>query len=441
MVGQAGQAGQTQGGKDEPLAFARTEEGKIKPFQSNLVELLTRSPEFENGIRFCEFRGRIMKTQKMPWSQRANVEWSDQDTLELRNYVEGQLRWSPNPLLVLSAVQTVANRNPIHLVQDFLKGLEWDGIPRIDSWLTKHLGVKDNIYTKAVGRKFLISAVARVMQPGCKVDAALVLEGPQGIGKSSSIRALAPWPSVVWDSPLDLNHKDGQISLQGHWFIELSELDSLGKAAVSRIKSFLSLQEDRYRAPYARLAQSFPRQCVFVGTTNESEYLKDATGGRRFWPVKCADAQIDIKGLTQVRDQLWAEATGAFQAGEWWHLSIEEEEFARQEQELRRRQDPDEEKILAFVVGKEDVTLSEVLSKALGIENFDVRSRAAYRVSHILLERLAWTKGKVHRGGIRVQGYYPPDGFEAQYRHVPEQEQEEPSLEASALDPYDDDEF
>jgi len=173
-------------------------------------------------------------------------------------------------------------------VREYLLGLHWDGVPRIDRWLIDHLGAENNALNKAFGAKWLIGCVARVMRPGCKLDTALILEGRQGLMKSTALSTLgSPW---VTDHMPDLGSKDAMEHLQGVWIIELAELSSLSRVEAGRIKAFLSTPSDRFRPSYGRATANHPRQCGFAGSINPggSGYLPDETGNRRFWCVKCA---------------------------------------------------------------------------------------------------------------------------------------------------------
>jgi predicted P-loop ATPase len=227
-------------------------------------------------------------------------------------------------------------------VLDYLDVLKWDGMPRLDGWMSQFLGAADNDYTRAVSRCALIAAVARIRHPGCKVDNVPILEGVQGIGKSSLAEALfSPW---FTDDLADLGSKDAAMQTQGAWLIEISELDAMTRGEVSKIKAFISRKTDRFRPPYgARLIEG-PRSCVFWGTTNSDNYLKDETGARRFWPIKCST--LDIAGLREIRDQLWAEADHLYQAGvAWWIVNPNVQRTAKAEQGDRYQGDPWDETV------------------------------------------------------------------------------------------------
>ncbi len=241
------------------------------------------------------------------------------------------------PMTVSRSVGAVAREITVHPVRDHLGALAWDGVPRIETWVCRYLGAEDTAFNRSVGALWLISAVARIFRPGVKADHMLVLEGPQGARKSTALKILAGEDWFTDELP-DLGSKDAAMHMQGVWIIEIAELDAIGKAEVSRIKAFLTRTTDRFRPPYGRYTIEVPRQCVFAGTVNPDTYLRDETGNRRFWPVRCGT--IDIDALARDRDQLWAEAVARFRAGAiWWLDTPELIAAATAEQEKRYQAD------------------------------------------------------------------------------------------------------
>ena len=230
-------------------------------------------------------------------------------------------------MTVSRSVGAVAREITVHPVRDHLGALAWDGVPRIETWACRYLGAEDTAFNRSVGALWLISAVARIFRPGVKADHMLVLEGPQGARKSTALKILAGEDWFTDELP-DLGSKDAAMHMQGVWIIEIAELDAIGKAEVSRIKAFLTRTTDRFRPPYGRYTIEVPRQCVFAGTVNPDTYLRDETGNRRFWPVRCGT--IDIDALARDRDQLWAEAVARFRAGAIWWLETPELDRRRQ---------------------------------------------------------------------------------------------------------------
>jgi predicted P-loop ATPase len=214
----------------------------------------------------------------------------------------------------------------------------------------------------AIGSRWLISAVARIFQPGAKADCCLILEGPQGIRKSTALRTIAG--EYFTDELADLGSKDAAMQTRGVWIIELSELDNLSHAEVARIKAFMSRATDQFRPPYGMRLVESPRQCVFAGTVNHGSYLRDETGGRRFWPVVCG--QIDVDGLGEVRDQLWAEAKARYESGcPWWLDTADLVQLASDQQEARYDDDPWEEVIGPWLESKQSTAISEVLQRCI----------------------------------------------------------------------------
>lgn len=281
---------------------------------ANCFDILLNRPEWQGVVAFDEFAQRVKKLKPPPYAGGEAGDWTDTDSSYTAIWLTRKEGISPSSVRVHEAVEALARLHAFHPVRDWLKSLpEWDGTDRLSHWIADYLGAEDTEYVRLVGRWYVIGMVKRVMDPGCQHDYCLVLEGAQGKRKSSAFRVLAePWFD---DTDIDLNHKDGIGALQGVWLHEFSELGSLAKAEEKKQKSFLARRVDKFRPTYARLDVSVPRQIVFGGTTNEWEWNKDPTGGRRFWPVMCTE-RLDIEGLRAVREQLFAEALVAYRANE-----------------------------------------------------------------------------------------------------------------------------
>jgi len=338
-----------------------TTEGRILPVLANAIAAFRHAPEWGGVLAFNEFGFGTVVLKPAPWGVVPNGEWTDHEDRLATEWLQRQ------GILVSvevagQAVQTVARDHPFHPVRTYLQGLEWDGVERVDRWLSSYLGAEDTEYSRAVGSRWLISAVARIFRPGAKADCCLILEGPQGIRKSTALRTLAG--QYFTDELADLGSKDAAMQTRGVWIIELSELDSLSHSEVARIKAFMSRTTDRFRPPYGMRLVESPRQCVFAGTVNHSTYLRDETGGRRFWPVACG--RIDVDALAHDRDQLWAEAKERFDAGAvWWMETAELIQMASDQQIDRYEGDPWEEVIAPWLEGHPSVSISEVLEKCL----------------------------------------------------------------------------
>jgi predicted P-loop ATPase len=372
----------------------------------NVLHTLRHAVEWLAVLAYDEFAARVVTQKPLPRGDRAVEKWTDDHDTRACEWM--QERGLPaNVGVVGRAIQTVARENPVHRVRNYLHALNWDGKPRLDTWLTRYLGVEDSPYVRAVGDRFLISAVARVEQPGCKADQVLILEGPQGILKSSALQALAnPWFS---DRISNVSSKDAAMEVAGRWLIEMSELDALTKASNSAIKSFVSRRSDRFRPPYGKHVVDQPRQCVFAGTINPLEgYLNDPTGARRFWPVVCGD--IDLETLVRDRDQLWAEALARFQDGmPWWLDTPELEALAKSEQEARFEVDTWAEKVVRWLGDRTDVGVGEVLTGALGVAREGWSQTAQNRIAKILVNN-GFERYRLGRAGQPRTSRYRREG-------------------------------
>jgi predicted P-loop ATPase len=304
------------------------------------------------------------------------------------------------------AVDLRAQERAFHPVRGYLERLAWDQAPRLDRWLAYYLGAEQSTYVAAIGKMFLIGMVARILEPGCKCDYMLVLEGEQGAGKSMACAALAgEWFS---DSLPDVA-RDQEVAqhVRGKWLIEVAELSATSRAEAEALKAFVTRPIERYRPSYGRKEVIEPRQCVFVGTTNKSTYLRDETGARRFWPVKVG--RIDIEALRHDRDQLFAEAVQRYRAGErWWPDAAFESEHIRPAQDDRFEADPWEEAIATYATRLPRVRVVDVACDALFLEKAKVGTAEQRRISAVLI-KLGWKSKRDEKG----RWYVRPPGHDA----------------------------
>jgi len=291
--------------------------GRYTETIDNMLIILRNDPNLKNMVAKNLFNQRIeVKAKSTPW-RRSGEFWSDTDDAGLRHYIEKVYGLQGRQKLI-DAFNLIAEEHAYHPVRDYLNSLKWDGVKRLEKLFVEYLGSEDSEYTRTITRKTLVAAVARIFNPGCKFDQMLTLVGKQGIGKSYIIKKLAgPWFS---DSLPDLKGKEAYEALDGVWIMEMGELAALRKSEREAIKSYISKQEDIYRRAFARNVSVNKRQCIFIGTTNDREFLNDPTGGRRFW-VLDTDPEKRVKtvwdDLTQeIVDQIWAEAVYYFRQGE-----------------------------------------------------------------------------------------------------------------------------
>jgi predicted P-loop ATPase len=264
-----------------------------------------------------------------------------------------------------TAAETVAKDATFHPIRDYLTGLCWDGNKRVARLAATYLGAEATPYHAAISRCVLIAAVARIMRPGCKADYMPILEGAQDKGKSTAIELLfAPWFS---DDLAELGTKDAAMQVRVAWGIEVAELASMTRAEIERIKSFITRKVDRFRPSYGRRVIEVPRQSIFLGSTNADTYLKDETGGRRFWPITCGT--IDLKAIQRDREQIWAEAMALYKAGEpWWLTDTQSIGLAREAQRDRYVEDAWQAPITKHIEARSDITIAEILTDVLFLE-------------------------------------------------------------------------
>ena len=302
--------------------LVRTENGDVKPLITNAVLILENEPALQ-GIRYNELSNGIEVKGKLPWP-RPNKYWRDADDAQLYTWVADRYGVQFPENRFSKALTTVTDKRRFNPLREYIQQLpEWDGVPRADTLLIDYLGAPDTEYTRAVTRKTLVGAIQRVLQPGCKFDTVLVLDGKPGIGKSTLLRKLGgKWFSDSL-SLADTRDKTAAEKLQGVWITEIGEMQGTRKADVDIMKGFISRQVDEYRAAYGRVVERHPRTCIICGTTNSTTgFLRDTTGNRRFWPVPVnGGGRLSVWEMTEdTRAQIWAEAMILVAEGETSYL-------------------------------------------------------------------------------------------------------------------------
>ncbi|MDI3290134.1 virulence-associated E family protein [Polyangium sp. 15x6] len=393
---------------------------KIRHVTANAITILSHDESWQGVFAWDEFVAAIVCIHSPPWHPDDDdgaplSQWTETDVTKLQAWLVRRYELELTPPQCYAAAELVAKKRRIHPIRDWLRGLRWDGEKRLETWLIRHLGAPDTQYVRLVSRWFLVSAVARAMRPGEKVDTMLILEGLQGIKKSTTLRTLfgATWFS---DASIDWTSKDRFEVLRGRWCVEMAELDGIHKAEVSRVKAFLATQEDHYRRPYAKAADTAPRQCVFAGTVNPNAlgtYLRDDEN-RRFWPVRCTH-EADLGALAAERELLFAEALARYEdpdpdSRRWWPETAEEKAVCAAEAEKRRLGDAWQGFVDDYLEKptREAVTISEILEHAVKLDASRMDHGASVRAA-TCLARAGWIRdGRERRDGRRETVYKRP---------------------------------
>lgn len=375
----------------------RDSKGLLLKVEANATLLLERDPKWAGVLAYNEFARRVEFRQPPPWHAPERPKagalagaWTDDDATRVQGYLQRAHGLKLPPTSCERAVRIAAQQQGLyHPIREYLEGLRWDGIPRLVQLFARYFGAAGP-HLPLVSLWWPISAVARVMRPGCQVDYTIILEGAQSLGKSSALRALCGNDEWFYSSHIDIKNKDAMIALEGAWIINIDEFSSFKRAEQEAVKTFLTERVDKFRPVYGRATTKAPRSCVFAATTNKETYLEDPTGGRRFWPVGCT--LLDLEGLGRDRDQLWAEALHLYLQGhQWWPSTPEEHALLSHEQEARYEADVWEPQIAAWLQDwtGQGLALALLLEKAIGVR-LEQQGRAEQGRVGSILRRLGW---------------------------------------------------
>lgn len=387
----------------ERLGVPMNRQGNVAATIDNAARALHGLPEFKGFVWYDEFYAKYLTTWKATQLEKtAPREWQDSDDLELQLYFQrslGLIRATDR--MANHAMRLFACRDVRNEPRDWLKTLQWDGVARIGTFFADYMGAHPGLYTASVSENFWTGMAARIYRPGCKLDNMVVLYGGQGIFKSTSIALIGgKWATELHSS---LTNKDFYLDLQGKIICEISELGSFKNSDLAAIKAAISRPTDRLRAPYAKASADFPRSCVFVGTTNDPQFLKDDTGGRRFWPITVG--KIDRDKIEKDREQLFAEAVARFKTGAPWYRIPQD--AAEAVQESHRQADDWEEPIQDWLTGKMEAASFEIAEKCLMVPMGKVDQVVSRRICRILV-RLGWKKVPLWRDGKTVKRWVLP---------------------------------
>lgn len=416
--------------------LAVDDEGRFLATDENLRQVFARHPDVE-GVLGTDVRSDCVSVRREP-------PWETIDTKWPCAFRECEAPAVATWLCTVLGCRTVGADKALRALtahaglfeydefKEYLESLTWDGTPRLDTWLSTYVGAPDNEYTRAVGSKWVISAVARAFRPGCQVDTALILQGPQGIGKSSAFVALLPDERFVLQNMPDLKDKDIHVAMGRYVISEMAELTAISRKDVNHVKEFITIRTGKVRTAYARFAKEIPRRGVLAGSTNaEGEFLTDVTGGRRFWIVRCTSP--DVVELSAARDQLWAEAVARFAAGAKWYLTKDEEKLAAAEVEKHTEKDDLLETLEMYLTTPLPGTLIGTIDEQLsGVNTSDSAKVYLYPNQLDTVSKLRWVtvaqvcdllRLDVPRHSQRARNMLTQLGYVQERRRVPGREE------------------
>jgi putative DNA primase/helicase len=382
-------------------------ERSIRADEYNAAIMLAQAPEFSGKIAWDKRKQCPVSLSTTP----AGVPGAWTDTHTASAVLWAQRRGIPlKPKMLELAISSLASRNPIDPLQNYLHELAWDGIERLGTWLTTYCGAEESEINSLIGSKFLIGAVARACRPGCRMDYMLVLEGDQGIKKSTAIKILGG--DYTAENLPDMHGKDALQAAGSAWFIEIGELAALRRSDIEQVKSFLTRTADTFRRPYDRHQVTVKRWSVLVGNVNPSgnPYLVDTTGNRRFWPVKVTS--IDAEALRRDRDQLWAEACHCFNRGDPWWIENDDQRLMLATAQEEREQVDDWQEIIGSWTGSQirlgSWTGAEVAIGALRLEEKEITVAVQMRIA-ICMKRLGFVKTRKMMEGVKKWRFEKPE--------------------------------
>lgn len=383
-----------------------TPQGGVAPTMPNALTIMENSIDFHNLFAFDSFSLRLMLRTCPPWAtpqEKFPAEVTDQEVSLCTRFLSQAYDSPFLAMHVWEAIAAVAHLNQFDPLREYLEGLEWDGVNRLSSLMPMYFGTQDTRLNRAFGKRFLIQAVARALDPGCQADAVLVLEGAEGLKKSSALATLA---GKTWftSEALDIRSPEVPYQIGGKWIIELGEFESLKSVRATATKEFITRRTDRYRPKYGRSAIDVPRRCVFIPTTNDERYLTSVTGNRRFWPMRIVD-RIDIDSIHRDRDEIWAEAVWRYQEGErYWFDDERDQKLIKAQIEATEARQP-EDPWLPTARSLPAGTSTHELLDAVGVP-VDRRGRWDEQRAGEVLRMAGYSRRRVMRKGVRSYRFF-----------------------------------
>tara|TARA_Y100000114_G_scaffold111186_1_gene104941 strand:+ start:1787 stop:3121 length:1335 start_codon:yes stop_codon:yes gene_type:complete len=363
--------------------------GRFRKNKNNLYIILRRDRRWRGRVWLNSFTNTLKIDER---------DYRDTDDTRIALWVSRAYGLEYSEAAISATTQLIGEENKRNPLIEWLDSIHWDGTPRLASWIIEATDCPDTELNRKMAEKWLIQAIARAYQPGCKADCVLILAGDQGAGKSTLFRTLAT-DEYFADTPLDIGSANSYSQIARAWIYEVAELDSVRRSANSATKAFLSAQEDNFRPAYGRHAITIKRHVVFAGTTNEAQFINDMTGSRRYWPIKVNE--VNLHWVRENRDQLWAEAIVAYRAGETWYLDKEMDIQRHDSSKIYRQDDPWVEPITNFLmIHRGHVTMTMVMEEGLKIERARMNRRDEMRIAEILRE-LNYEKKRLMTDGKR----------------------------------------